>query len=86
MRKKVKDKYEVLLNRGNLDRYLAAKDLNITKLRDKLEEEGIIISYTTLTNLLYNANTWKLTYAVMICKILDLEIFDIFDIVETEGE
>ncbi|MGH0951168.1 helix-turn-helix domain-containing protein [Bacillus mycoides] len=86
MRKKVKDKYQVLLNRGNFNRHLAAKDLNITKLVEKLGEEGIFISYTTLTNLVYNANTWKLTYAVMICKILDLEIFDIFDIVETEEE
>ena len=51
-------------------------------LVDNINKCGVNISYSAFYHLLTNTNEWKLTYALLICRILECKVEDIFSIQE----
>lgn len=88
---KVGDKFytihakEVKLNKNKLKAILDAKGMEYTELHLKAHKKyGLDITYRAFMNQLSNRSTWKLTYAWIICEIINKDITDVFELVDVD--
>jgi hypothetical protein len=64
------------INRDKLNEYLDGRSNKW--LHGKFGEYGIDMTYSNLNSLLHNRGNWLLTYAIVIIKILNCKIEDLF--------
>lgn len=49
-----------------------------------LAQEGVVLEYQTFLGYLRNTKTWRLTDAMVICKILNVPIDHLFELIDIE--
>lgn len=78
---------EMLLNRDKLKSVIDKRGMDYISLHKKVEDSyGLNLSYKSFMSILSNRSTWKLIYAHAISDVLNLNIYDIFEIVEVDVE
>lgn len=78
-------KRDLLVNKEKIKKLLDEKGMEYSELHKKAEDRyGLDITYKAYMNLLSNRSTWKLVYAWATAEILDVDIKDIFDIVDVD--
>lgn len=76
---------EIMLDRDKLKNILDSKGIDYTQFHDEVTNGyGLDMTYKGFMNLLSNRSTWKLIYAWAIAEYLQVEIKDIFNMVEID--
>jgi hypothetical protein len=76
---------EAILNKDKLKNILDRRGLEFADLHyDISEAYGLDLSYKGFMSLVQNRSAWKLLYAWAIADYLDIEIKDIFEIVDID--
>ncbi|AYP68369.1 hypothetical protein PQE75_gp110 [Bacillus phage vB_BcoS-136] len=78
---------EMILNRIKLKDLLDSKGMDYVSLHDKVESAyGLNLTYKSFMSNISNNYTWKLLYAHAIADVLNVGIYDLFDIVDVDIE
>lgn len=78
-------KKDLHINKDRVKKLLDEKGMEYMELYRKAEDKyGLDITYKTFMNLLSNRSTWKLIYAWAIADMLNVEIYEIYDMVEID--
>lgn len=78
-------KKDIVLNRNTLKDIIDDKGIDFTALHEMATKKyGLDISYKGFMSLIGNRTSWKLLYAYAIADILDIQISDIFEIVDVD--
>lgn len=78
---------EMILNRKRLKNIMDYKGYDYVTLHNKVEEKyGLNLTYKSFMSNVSNRYTWKLLYAHAISDVLNVGIYDIFDVVDVDTE
>lgn len=76
---------DIILDKDKLKEILDVRGLEYIEFHEKLHKKyGLHISYKGFMSLLQNRSTWKLIYAYAISDYLDVEIMDLFTVVDLD--
>ncbi len=80
-------KKDIVLDRAKMEYIMMSKNIIYKELWENLNEKyGLDIGYKGFMSLINNRSNWKLLYAYTICEELNIEIKDIFRLVEVDVE
>ena len=78
---------DIIINRDKLKNILDKKGLSYIDFHAKvIDAYGLDISYKGFMSLLTNRSSWKLLYAYAITDVLNIEIDDIFEVIDVDIE
>lgn len=78
-------KKDIILNRDNLQDILDKKDMTYVAFYEKLVDKyGLDITYKGFMSLMSNRSSWKLLYAFAMIDTLDINIDDIFNVIDVD--
>lgn len=76
---------DIILNKNKLKNILDKKGLSYIDFYTKVVDVyGLDLSYKGFMSLLTNRSSWKLLYAYAMTDILNIEIKDIFDVIDVD--
>lgn len=80
-------KTEIMVNREKLKAILDHRGLEYVDLYDMIVERfGLDLTYKGFMSVLAGDATWKLLYAYAVTDVLNVNIMDIFELVEVDVE
>lgn len=80
-------KTEIMVNREKLKAILGHRGLEYVDLYDMIVERfGLDLTYKGFMSVLAGDATWKLLYAYAVTDVLNVNIMDIFELVEVDVE
>jgi hypothetical protein len=81
-------KTDIVLNKARLKQILDSKGLGYNELHERITDPngkyGLDLSYKGFMTVMSNRSSWKLIYAHAITDTLNIDITDIFDVVEID--
>jgi len=76
---------DIILNKNKLKNILDKKGLSYIDFHAKvIDVYGLDLTYKGFMSLLANRSSWKLLYAYAITDVLNIEIKDIFDVIDVD--
>src|SRR5690606_24052257 len=80
-------KKDIIINKDKLKDILDGRGLTFTVFHERLSDAyGLDLTYKGFMSLLTNRSSWKLLYAYAIVDTLNINISDIFDIIDVDIE
>lgn len=76
---------DIILNKNKLKNILDKKGLSYIDFYAKvIDIYGLDLSYKGFMSLLTNRSSWKLLYAYAMTDVLNIEIKDVFDVIDVD--
>lgn len=76
---------EMILNRDKLKELVERRGMDYTTLHNRVEDAyGLNLTYKSFMSTISNRHTWKLLYAHAIADVLNVDIYELFEIVDVD--
>jgi hypothetical protein len=86
-RSPIKHKTEIKINKKKMKAILDCKGLEYMDLYNQIVAQfGLDLSYKGFMSIVAGKATWKLLYAYAVIDVLNVQIMDIFELVEVSDE
>lgn len=71
-------KVNAVIDRQKFNDLLKVHKWSIVDFHELLRKEGLPVEYQAFGSILNGRTAWSLTYAMLVCKVLNLKVEDIF--------